>query len=84
MSRHPASSGPGRDDDHYEIRIEGHLDQTWASWFGGLALSHDPDGTTLLRGRVGDQAALHGLLTKVRDMGIPLVSVTREDRGRRP
>jgi hypothetical protein len=70
--------------DRYEIRIEGHLDQRWVSWFDGLALSHDPDGTTVLQGRVDDQAALHRLLAKVRDMGMPLVSVTRERRTRRP
>lgn len=64
-------------DDWYQIRIQGHLDQRWASWFDGLALTHDKDGTTLLQGHVADQAALHGLLTKVRDMGLPLVSVTR-------
>ena len=64
-------------DDCYRIRIQGHLDQRWASWFDGLALTHDEDGTTLLEGHVADQAALHGLLTKVRDMGLPLVSLTR-------
>ena len=59
-----------------DSRIQGHLDRRWAAWFDGLSLTHDPDGTTLLEGRVADQAALHGLLTKVRDMGLPLVSVT--------
>ena len=83
MSRHPASSGSGREGQQYEIRIEGHLEQRWASWFDGLALSHDPDGTTLLRGPVTDQAALHGLLARIRDTGMPLVSVRRErPRGR--
>jgi hypothetical protein len=76
MSTHHANFGPGREDGWYRIRIQGHLAQRWASWFDGLSLTHDPDGTTLLEGRVADQAALHGLLTKVRDMGLPLVSVT--------
>ena len=71
-------------DDWYRIRIQGHLEQRWASWFDGLELSHDEDGTTLLQGQVADQAALHGLLTKVRDMGLPLVSVTRRADPSRP
>ncbi len=65
-----------------EIRIRGHLDQRWTSWFDGMALSHNADGTTLLKGHVADQAALHGLLNKVRDTGLPLVSVTHRDSGR--
>jgi hypothetical protein len=65
--------GPGR----YEIRIAGHLDPRWAAWFDGLSLTDECDGTTLLRGAVVDQAALHGLLQKVRDVGLPLISVTR-------
>ena len=78
MNTRPATPASGREDDWYRIRIQGHLDQRWSFWFGGLALTHDADGTTLLQGHVTDQAALHGLLTKVRDMGLPLVSVTRE------
>ena len=77
MSTRHETSGSGREDDWYRIRIQGHLDQRWTSWFDGLTLTHDKDGTTLLQGHVADQAALHGLLTKVRDMGLPLVSVTR-------
>ena len=69
-------------DDWYQIRIQGHLDQRRASWFDGLALTQDEDGTTLLEGRVGDQAALHGLLARVRDIGLPLVSVTRAPTAR--
>ena len=61
----------------YEIRLAGHLDQRWAEWFDGLTLSRQGDGTTVLRGPVVDQAALHGLLQKVRDLGLPLVSVTQ-------
>ncbi len=62
---------PGR----YEIRLKGHLDQRWAERFEGLTLSHDGDGTTILFGPVVDQAALYGLLRKVRDLGLPLLSV---------
>ena len=63
----------------YEIRVKGHLDTRWAAWFDGLALSHGSDGTTLLRGPVVDQAALHGLLSRVRDLGLPLIAVTQVD-----
>jgi hypothetical protein len=65
--------GPER----YEIRIKGHLDDRWAAWFGGLTLTREDNGETLLTGQVVDQAALHGLLRKVRDLGMPLLSVTR-------
>jgi hypothetical protein len=67
------ATGPGR----YEIRVAGHLDSRWAAWFDGLSLTHHSDGTTILRGAVVDQAALHGLLQKVRDTGLPLLSVTQ-------
>lgn len=60
----------------YELRVLGHLDQHWSTWFGDLALCHEDDGTTTLRGRVMDQAELHGHLTKIRDLGAVLVSVT--------
>jgi hypothetical protein len=60
----------------YEIRVKGHLDARWVAWFDGMALTHDGDGTTRIHGHVVDQAALHGLLGKVRDVGLPLVSVT--------
>ena len=63
----------------YEIRLKGHLDSRWAAWFDGLSLTHDSDGTTVISGPVVDQAALHGLLQKVRDVGIPLVSVAQVD-----
>jgi hypothetical protein len=59
-----------------EIRLKGHLDARWADWFGDLSLTREDDGTTVLRGPVADQAALHGLLGRVRDLGLPLVSVT--------
>jgi hypothetical protein len=61
----------------YEIRIQGHLEARWAAWFDGLSLTNEPDGTTLVSGPVADQAALHGLLQRVRDTGLPLVSVER-------
>ena len=61
----------------YEIRIKGHLDDKWAAWFGGLTLTREDNGETLLTGPVVDQAALHGLLRKVRDLAMPLLSVTR-------
>jgi GTPase len=60
----------------YEVRVEGHLDEHWSGWFGGLVLTHEDDGTTALRGVVADQPELHGLLTKVRDLGATLISVT--------
>jgi len=59
----------------YQVRVAGHLDDHWADWFGGLALAHDSDGTTSLTGLVSDQAELHGLLAKVRDLGVTLISV---------
>jgi hypothetical protein len=62
---------PGR----YEIRLRGHLDARWAAWFDGLAITRDRDGTTVIGGPVADQAALHGLLQKTRDLGLPLISV---------
>ena len=61
----------------YEIRLMGHLEPRWASWFGGLSLTAESDGSTVIHGPVADQAALHGLLRKVRDVGLPLISVTR-------
>lgn len=59
----------------YEIRLEGHLDDHWSDWFAGLKLTHEPQGVTLLSGAVLDQSALHALLRKVRDLGVPLLSV---------
>ncbi|TMR97692.1 hypothetical protein [Nonomuraea basaltis] len=59
----------------YELRIDGHLDDHWTAWFDDLTLTHENDGTTTLRGLVPDQAALHGLLAKVRDLGATLISV---------
>lgn len=64
--------------DIYQIRVKGHLDCCWSDWFDGLlTLTHHEDGTTVLTGPVADQAALHGLLTKIRDLGLPLLAVMR-------
>ena len=61
----------------YEIKIKGHLDQDWSSWLDGLAIEAQTHGETLLTGPVRDQAALHGLLNKIRDLGLPLLSVEK-------
>jgi len=71
------STGPHRSPGRYEIRLRGHLDSRWAAWFDGLSLTNESDGTTIIYGPVVDQAALYGLLQKVRDLGLPLVSVTQ-------
>lgn len=63
----------------YEIRLRGHLDARWADRLDVPSLSHDSDGTTLMRGIAADQAALHGLLQRIRDLGLPLVSVLHVD-----
>lgn len=75
MSETHASPGRRPEPGQYEIRLQGHLEARWAAWFDGLILTREGDGTTLIRGPVVDQAALHGLLQKVRDVGLPLVSV---------
>lgn len=61
----------------YEIRLTGRLDAHWTAWFDGLTVSHESDGTTVISGPIADQAALHGVLQRVRDLGLPLVSVIR-------
>jgi hypothetical protein len=61
----------------YQIRVTGHLDSEWSDWFEGLSITLEDNGETLLSGPVADQAALHGLLRKVRDLGLPLLSVIR-------
>jgi hypothetical protein len=64
---------------YYQIQVEGQLGERWSSWFEGLAISHDPSGKTILSGPLQDQAALHGVLMKIRDLGLPLVSLNRID-----
>ena len=66
----PSDGAPG-----YELRLEGHLDNHWYEWVADLTMTHETDGTTTLRGPGLDQAALHGLLTRVRDLGVTLISV---------
>lgn len=63
------------DKQNFEIQIEGHLDLDWSEWFDGLSLTHEEDGTTVLKGSDLDQAALHGLIAKIRDLGLTLLSV---------
>ena len=74
-----SSTRPEQHGDWYEIRIQGRLDDRWSSWFDDLDLSHTDEGITVLRGPVVDQAALHGLLHKLRDLGVALLSVTQTD-----
>src|SRR4029453_6618616 len=71
MNQRPGPHAPA----HYDLRIEGHFDDYWSAWFGGLTLTREDDGTTTLRGAVTDQAQLHGLLARVRDLGTILISV---------
>jgi len=61
----------------YIIRIKGHLDKRWAAWFPGLSITHEGNGDTRLTGPVVDQAALHGVLKRIRDLGMPLLSVNQ-------
>ena len=61
----------------YQIKIKGHLNESWTDCFEGLTFTHEEDGTTTLRGEIVDQSALHGLLKKVRDLGLPLISVNQ-------
>jgi hypothetical protein len=65
----------------YQVRLEGHLHHQWSDWFGGLTITLEDNGDTILTGPVSDQAALHGVLKKVRDLGIPLLSVVRVEPG---
>jgi hypothetical protein len=64
----------------YEIRVQGHLHQRWSAWFEGLAITYDTDDNTVLRGPLVDEAALHGVLIKVRDLALPLLAVNRVGR----
>ena len=71
----PPATGTTRAPGGYRLRVEGHLDQRWSAWFDDLTLTPERDGTTSLSGAVTDQAELHSLLTKIRDLGITLISV---------
>jgi hypothetical protein len=73
------TTSPSSIPQRYEIRIGGHLDDRWAAWFDGMTLTPDDDGTTVVRGILADQAALHGLLQRVRDAALPLISLNRLD-----
>ena len=81
MSETPTPIKAHPEPELYEIRVRGHLDARWASKFEGLTITLEDDGDTLLTGPVIDQAALHGLLKKVRDLGIPLISVSPLEPG---
>ena len=78
------SAGRYRSPGRYEIRLKGHLDARWSAWFDGLTVTRDSDGTTLIHGPVADQAALHGVLQKTRDLGLPLISVNYVEPGDSP
>ncbi len=77
MTERQASTPDHPESGRYEIRLTGHLDAHWTAWFDGLTVSHEGDGTTVIGGPIADQAALHGVLQRVRDLGLPLVSVIR-------
>jgi hypothetical protein len=66
--------------ERYAIRVQGHLDSRWAAWFDGLSLAPEADGTTVIHGEIADQSALHGVLQRLRDIGLELVSVSRLER----
>jgi hypothetical protein len=84
MSRPPGAAEPADRPVHYEIRVRGVLDRHWSGWFEGLQVSSEAPGQTLIAGPVTDQAALHGLLAKIRDLGLPLLSVQRISPGQEP
>jgi hypothetical protein len=77
------ASDARRDGGRFELRVKGHLDARWADRFDGLTLTQAGDGSTVIRGEVADQAALHGLLQTLRDLGLPLISVTQVEADQR-
>jgi hypothetical protein len=81
---HTTTGSPAADHDpvhQYEIRVQGHLGPRWSAWFDGLSVTDADDGTTVIRGPIVDQSALHGLLQKLRDVGIPLISLEQLRHG---
>jgi len=82
MTKHNGKRSPASQLIVYQIRIEGHLDAQWADWFSGLTITLEENGNTLLTGSIVDQAALFGLLKKVRDLGMPLISLNRVEPDR--
>jgi hypothetical protein len=81
MAERHTSTRDSRGAGLYEIRLTGHLDTRWTAWFDGLTVHHEDDGTTVISGAIADQAALHGVLQRVRDLGLPLVSVRQVEAG---
>ncbi|HEY0736914.1 MAG TPA: hypothetical protein VGD69_18490 [Herpetosiphonaceae bacterium] len=79
MSESPISTEEHHEPGCYEIRLKGHLDARWTGWFEGLSFTHASDGTTILAGPLVDQAALYGVLRKIRDLGLPLIAVNQVD-----
>ena len=79
MSTPQTSTEDNHEPGCYEIRLKGHLDARWIDWFEGLSFTHASDGTTILAGPLVDQAALYGVLRKVRDLGLPLIAVNQVD-----
>jgi len=79
---HEKTSGEQFGAGRYEIRLHGHLGTNWAAWFDGLSVTNEGDGITVIRGLIADQAALHCLLQKIRDVGLPLVSVVQVELDR--
>jgi len=79
MSDNHGPTGGGHETGRFAIRVQGHLDARWSAWFDGLTVTTETDGTTVIHGPVADQAALFGLLQKMRDVGLPLLSVTRAE-----
>ena len=77
--RNTASTDEQHQPGRYEIRLKGRLDARWAAWFDGMTFTHEGGGATRIHGPVADQAALHGLLQRVRDLGLPLCAVRRVD-----
>jgi hypothetical protein len=81
MASTAGPDGNSRDRQTYEIRLQGHLNRRWADWLDGMAVTCEEDGSTTLNGPLTDQAALHGVLNRLRDLGTPIISVRRLDAG---